>query len=118
MPSVISAQYRRQLSFPAVAVPVVDPLAGVGPGTKGAAASHGVCKWRRLARTGGQTGGMDRTIVGFREDDGGTWIADLECGHSQHIRHQPPFKLAPWVLEDEGRASRIGQPLECRLCDQ
>ena len=77
-----------------------------------------VCMWRRLARTGRQTGGMDRTIVEFRQDDGGTWIADLECGHSQHIRHQPPFKLAPWVLEDEGRASRIGQPLECRLCDQ
>ena len=77
-----------------------------------------VCKRRRLARTGRQTGGMDRAIVGFRQDDGGTWIADLECGHSQHIRHQPPFKLAPWVLEDEGRASRIGQPLECRLCDQ
>ena len=61
---------------------------------------------------------MDRTIVGFRQDDGGAWIADLDCGHSQHIRHQPPFKLAPWVLEEEGRASRVGQPLECRLCDQ
>ncbi len=61
---------------------------------------------------------MDRTIVGFRQDDGGAWIADLECGHSQHIRHQPPFKLAPWVLEEEGRASRIGQLLECRLCDE
>ncbi len=61
---------------------------------------------------------MDRAIVAFRQDDGGAWIAELDCGHSQHIRHQPPFKLAPWVLEEEGRASRIGQPLECRVCDQ
>ena len=61
---------------------------------------------------------MDRAIVGFRQDEGGTWIADLACGHSQHIRHSPPFKLAPWVLDDSERNARIGQDIECRLCDQ
>ena len=61
---------------------------------------------------------MNQVIVGFRQDDGGTWIADLGCGHSQHIRHEPPFKLAPWVLDEQGRASRVGLPLDCRLCDQ
>ena len=61
---------------------------------------------------------MRRRIVGFRQDQSGDWIADLSCLHSQHVRHQPPFRLAPWVLDEYGRAARIGTELECRLCDE
>ncbi len=61
---------------------------------------------------------MERTIAGFHQDDQGVWVAELSCGHTQHIRHNPPFRLAPWVLDEAGRAGRIGSPLECPLCDQ
>jgi hypothetical protein len=58
-----------------------------------------------------------RRIVGFVRDDVGDWAAELDCGHRQHIRHQPPFRLAPWVEVDDERAGRIGGPLDCPLCD-
>jgi hypothetical protein len=29
---------------------------------------------------------MDRTIVGFHLDDEQQWVAELECGHDQHVR--------------------------------
>jgi tellurite methyltransferase len=61
---------------------------------------------------------MERTIVGFHQDEGGTWVAELSCLHGQHIRHQPPFRLAPWVLEEAGRASHVGTPIPCPRCDR
>ena len=36
----------------------------------------------------------------------------------QHVRHQPPFTLRPWVVTREGRDGRIGQSLECVACDR
>lgn len=61
---------------------------------------------------------MRRAITGFRQDEVGDWIADLACGHSQHVRHQPPFRDNPWVLDAAGREERIGHDLECPLCDR
>ncbi|MDQ4098750.1 MAG: DUF3565 domain-containing protein [Actinomycetota bacterium] len=61
---------------------------------------------------------MEQQITGFHRDDAGDWVAELACGHGQHIRHNPPFRLAPWVLDDEQRAARIGSVLECRICDR
>ncbi len=61
---------------------------------------------------------MERTIAGFDQDDAGHWVAELSCLHGQHVRHQPPFRLAPWVLDDTGRAARVGSPLDCPLCDR
>jgi Protein of unknown function (DUF3565) len=57
-----------------------------------------------------------RKIVGFHQDDGGDWVADLECGHTQHVRHDPPWQSRPWVMTPEGRASRIGTELACAKC--
>ncbi len=57
-----------------------------------------------------------REMIGFRQDDEGHWVAELECGHSQHIRHQPPWQVRPWVLTTEGRAKYIGVAVPCRLC--
>lgn len=61
---------------------------------------------------------MERAITGFRLGDDGHWVADLGCLHSQHIRHQPPFRLAPWVLDEAERNARVGAPLDCPLCDR
>jgi tellurite resistance-related uncharacterized protein len=61
---------------------------------------------------------MQRVITGFHRDDAGDWVAELSCLHGQHVRHQPPFRVAPWVLEDDERQARIGTPLDCPLCDR
>ena len=61
---------------------------------------------------------MKRAIVGFHRDEAGEWVAELSCLHAQHVRHQPPFRLAPWVLDDARRAARVGSPLDCPLCDR
>jgi len=56
-------------------------------------------------------------MVGFHLDDHGDWVAELACGHRQHVRHRPPFQERPWVITEPGRRGRIGQPLDCPLCD-
>jgi hypothetical protein len=61
-------------------------------------------------------GGVPRAIVGFHQDEAGDWVADLACGHGQHVRHRPPWTLRPWVLTPEGRAARIGASLSCVRC--
>jgi tellurite methyltransferase len=59
-----------------------------------------------------------RSIRGFHQDAEGHWVADLACGHAQHVRHAPPFQSRPWVLTPEGRASFLGFELECVRCDR
>lgn len=61
---------------------------------------------------------MKQKIMGFHQDDEQHWVAELACGHSQHVRHDPPFLLRPWVLTPEGRASFLGHELSCRRCDE
>ena len=56
--------------------------------------------------------------MGFRRDEAGDWVAELSCLHAQHVRHHPPFRLAPWVLDDDQREARIGSHLDCPLCDR
>lgn len=60
---------------------------------------------------------MDRRIVVFTQDDGQQWIAGLECGHRQHVRHDPPWSNRPWVTTEAGRAAMLGHLLPCRFCD-
>ncbi|HYK12850.1 MAG TPA: DUF3565 domain-containing protein [Burkholderiales bacterium] len=43
-------------------------------------------------------------------------MAELECGHQQHVRHQPPWINRPWVVTPEGRARVRGHALECKTC--
>lgn len=57
-----------------------------------------------------------RTIVGFVQDDESHWVAQLSCGHRQHVRHEPPLQSRPWVLTEEGRQSRVGSSLPCMHC--
>jgi hypothetical protein len=64
-----------------------------------------------------QTDRVQRAIVGFEQDEVGDWVALLECGHRQHVRHRPPWQERPWVLSPEGRHGRLGASLECAECD-
>jgi|tagenome__1003787_1003787.scaffolds.fasta_scaffold20389677_1 hypothetical protein len=61
---------------------------------------------------------MERAIVGYHQDEHGDWVAELACGHRQHVRHQPPWQVRPWVVDEEGRQGRLGTLLECGLCAQ
>jgi hypothetical protein len=40
----------------------------------------------------------------------------LSCGHTQHLRHQPPWQNRAWVLDAKQRTSRLGQPFACGWC--
>lgn len=60
----------------------------------------------------------DQLIIGFRQDLEQEWIAELECGHGQHIRHDPPWQVHPWILKEEGRSEHIGTPMFCRRCKE
>lgn len=61
---------------------------------------------------------MERPITGFRRDAESHWVAELSCGHLQHLRHDPPFLERAWVTRVEGRAERLGTPLDCVRCDR
>lgn len=60
---------------------------------------------------------MHRRITGFHRDEEKHWVAELECGHNQHVRHDPPWASRPWVVTAAGRARMLGAALDCRLCD-
>jgi hypothetical protein len=61
---------------------------------------------------------VKRAIIGFHLDEHEDWVADLECGHTQHVRHQPPWQVRPWVITAEGRKSYLGQTLNCKKCEE
>lgn len=55
-------------------------------------------------------------ITDFRQDSEGDWVAELACGHAQHVRHRPPWQNRAWAVSEEGRASMLGAAIECPLC--
>jgi len=61
---------------------------------------------------------MERAIIEFHQDKVGDWVADLECGHTQHVRHNPPMVDRKWVLSIKGREKYIGIKINCKLCDE
>ncbi|MGH9506346.1 MAG: DUF3565 domain-containing protein [Terriglobales bacterium] len=61
--------------------------------------------------------GRPQAIVGFHRDEQGDWVAELACGHNQHLRHRPPWETRPWVVEEEGRRQHIGHILFCAKCE-
>lgn len=61
---------------------------------------------------------MQQEIIGYHQDEEGHWVADLRCGHGQHVRHQPPLTSRPWVLTAEGRRAFLGTVLNCKKCDE
>jgi cytochrome c-type biogenesis protein CcmH/NrfF len=61
---------------------------------------------------------MQQPIIGYHMDEFSDWVADLRCGHGQHVRHQPPMTYRLWVLTEEGRAQHLGETLNCKKCDE
>ena len=61
---------------------------------------------------------MKRPITGFHIDDQGDWVALLNCGHGQHVRHRPPFTNRLWVTTEEGRNDKLEEMLNCVRCDR
>ena len=61
---------------------------------------------------------MKRAVIGFEQDEEGHWVAKLECGHGQHVRHDPPWTVREWVTTEEGRAARVGTEIDCKRCDE
>lgn len=59
-----------------------------------------------------------KAMVAFHQDEVGDWVAQLECGHVQHVRHNPPMTERPWVLTQQGRDSFLGYKLPCIKCQQ
>ncbi|MHC8348882.1 DUF3565 domain-containing protein [Pseudomonas sp. RT4P38] len=58
------------------------------------------------------------TVTGFHQDEDGHWVAELSCGHTQHLRHQPPWQSRAWVLDPAQRIEQIGRPFDCGWCAQ
>lgn len=61
---------------------------------------------------------MERRIAGYHQDEEGHWVAELDCGHFQHVRHNPPWINRPWVVTPEGRQEKLGAVLNCMKCDE
>ncbi|MHB8743181.1 MAG: DUF3565 domain-containing protein [Sulfuricaulis sp.] len=61
---------------------------------------------------------MQRKIIGFHQDEHRDWVADLDCGHTQHMRHHPPWTNRPWVVTAAGRMRYLGQVLACKHCEE
>lgn len=61
---------------------------------------------------------MKQPITGYHQDDERHWVAELACGHFQHVRHDPPLVERPWVVTEQGRAALLGTVLDCKKCDE
>ncbi|WP_146394096.1 DUF3565 domain-containing protein [Allorhodopirellula solitaria] len=61
---------------------------------------------------------MQQPITGFHQDEEDHWVAELACGHNQHVRHDPPWMSRPWVTTRTGRESMLGYRLTCKKCEE
>ncbi len=57
-------------------------------------------------------------ISGYHRDEEQHWVAELACGHNQHVRHEPPWMRREWVTTEQGRESMLGFELECVKCNE
>jgi hypothetical protein len=60
---------------------------------------------------------MKQAMMGYHKDKEDDWVAELQCGHFQHVRHTPPFFNRPWITTQSGRNSMLGFELKCKKCD-
>lgn len=60
---------------------------------------------------------MEKVIAGFHLDRFQEWNADLECGHTVEMRHNPPYQECKWIGTAKGRQEHIGDTRECVYCD-
>jgi hypothetical protein len=60
---------------------------------------------------------MKQCITNYHQDSEGHWVAELACGHYQHVRHNPPWQSRPWVTTPQGRTDMLGVQLDCKKCE-
>ena len=60
--------------------------------------------------------GIPQAIIGFAQDELGDYVANLACGHRQHVRHKPPWQVREWVTTEAGRQQMLGTELACLWC--
>ena len=61
---------------------------------------------------------LQRKIISFHCDEENDWVADLECGHTRHVRNNPPWQNRPWIETAEGQKKFIGTELNCKKCEE
>jgi len=61
---------------------------------------------------------VKQPIIGYHTDEENHWVAQLDCGHNQHVRHDPPWMRREWVTAQTGRDEMLGYRLDCRKCDE
>ena len=61
---------------------------------------------------------VDQKFSDYHQDSDGDWVAQLRCGHFQHVRHRPPWFNRPWVITADGRNGMLGTTLACVKCDE
>lgn len=59
----------------------------------------------------------EQSIIAFEQDEESHWVARLSCGHTQHVRHNPPLESRPWVVTEAGRQEKLGLLLDCLFCN-
>ena len=59
-----------------------------------------------------------RPITDYHKVEHDDWVAELGCGHFQHVRNKPPWINRPWVESEAGRDSMLGYELNCKKCDE
>lgn len=61
---------------------------------------------------------MKQPICGYHLDEHEDWVAELTCGHFQHVRHNPPWSNREWVTTAAGRDEKLGVMLNCVKCEE
>jgi len=61
---------------------------------------------------------VKRRIRGYALGDDGDTVAVLDCGHTQHVRHDPPMVRREWATTPEGRREHLGTTVDCVDCDR
>jgi tellurite methyltransferase len=59
----------------------------------------------------GGSGGCRTVISGFLQDPNGDWVAELACGHAEHVGDQSGVESAT------ARAAKLGMPIACPSCE-
>lgn len=61
---------------------------------------------------------MNQSIIGYHQDEINDWVAELACGHYQHVRHNPPWINRKWTTSKEGRDAKLNRQLFCKKCEE
>ncbi len=58
-----------------------------------------------------------RRILAVHDESPEACVVELDCGHRRHVRDRPPLERHAWVRDPVARAERVGQQIECGLCE-